>query len=97
MYHVYILYSPGGDRYYVGQTQDLEQRMTYHNELNEHSYTSKFRPWELKSSFPVASRSVALKMEKFVKNKKQRSFLERLIATPELWEDILKKIDDSVG
>jgi hypothetical protein len=47
MYHVYILYSPSADKYYVGQTSDLDLRLQYHNELNPDSYTSKHRPWEL--------------------------------------------------
>mgnify|MGYP006266271713 CR=1 len=32
MHYVYILYSPGSDKYYVGQTSDVGQRLQFHNE-----------------------------------------------------------------
>ena len=45
MHHLYILYSPSSDKYYIGQTPDLETRLLFHNELSEDSFTSKHRPW----------------------------------------------------
>lgn len=40
MHFVYILYSPGADKYYIGQTPDMEKRMIFHNELGT-GFTSK--------------------------------------------------------
>ena len=35
MYYVYILYSLTSDKYYVGQTDNLELRLKFHNELSD--------------------------------------------------------------
>jgi len=84
MYHVYLLYSPSADKYYVGQTSDLELRLQYHNELNPDSYTSKHRPWELCRAIAVADQGHAIRMERSIKKRKSRQFIERLIEEDEL-------------
>ena len=86
MYHVYLLYSPSSDKYYVGQTSDLEVRLQYHNELNPNSYTSKHRPWTLCKAIAVADQAHAIRMERSIKKRKSRNFIERLIKEDELVE-----------
>ena len=90
---VYILYSPSADKYYVGQTHDLEIRLKMHNELSLNSFTSKFRPWILKRSIDVESRAKAIKMEQFIKKKKSRKYIEALINND--W--VVEKLLISVG
>ena len=46
MYTTYVLYSPGADRLYVGQTDNLELRLLRHNEGSVRS-TKPYRPWQL--------------------------------------------------
>ncbi|MEL7190896.1 MAG: GIY-YIG nuclease family protein [Bacteroidota bacterium] len=84
-YYIYILYSPGSDKYYVGQTHNVEERLKDHNEgqrPNQHKkYTYKHRPWQLCLSFSVgSSRSDALKIERYIKSKKSRKFIKDLIS-----------------
>ena len=88
-FHVYILYAPKFDRYYIGQTQNLKARIAQHNELSEHSYTSKYRPWILQTSIQVDSRSKAMRIEKYLK-KKPRDFIRRVILDQSLRDYILK-------
>ena len=83
MFYVYLLYSVHHDKYYIGQTDDIEQRLVSHNELSEHSFTSKYRPWELKVSIAFPSRSNAIKAEHYLK-KKNKAFWQRVIAEVEL-------------
>ena len=83
MHFVYILYSPSADKYYVGQTENLELRLQFHNELSEHSYTSNYRPWDLKLSIPVLNRSMAMRIEKHIKKRKSRVYIEKLIGDNE--------------
>jgi putative endonuclease len=45
-YIVYILYSSGINRFYVGQTSNLDNRITEHNS-GESPYTSTGIPWKL--------------------------------------------------
>ena len=83
MFHVYILYSPSADKYYVGQTENLELRLQFHNELSATSYTSKYRPWELKKSIVVETRSIAMPLERLIKKKKSRKYIEYILKNEE--------------
>lgn len=63
----YILYSTGFNRFYIGQTSDLEERMRRHNCGMEKS-TKPFLPWKLVCFISKETRSEALKLEKKLKN-----------------------------
>ncbi len=45
LFFVYIIYSVAFDKYYVGQTANLCQRLATHNADRGHRYTSKYKPW----------------------------------------------------
>jgi putative endonuclease len=93
MFFVYILYSQSADRYYIGHTDDPLRRVEEHNNVIKNSYTSKFRPWILKASFPVShSRGEAKKIEIYLKKMKSRIIIEKLIKNPDEFGDILKKV-----
>ena len=79
MYFVYILRSQSTSRYYVGQTDNLEQRLKRHNS-NLVRATKGFAPWELVHFEEYETRSEAMKREKEIKNKKSRKYIEKLIA-----------------
>ena len=82
-HNVYILYAVRFDKYYIGETEDIQKRMLFHNALSENSYTSKYRPWIVYASFEVKDRSMARKIEKYLK-KKPRKFIERIADDKEL-------------
>jgi putative endonuclease len=44
LYYVYLLESVKDGRYYIGQTRDLELRLTYHNS-GRSRYTKGKGPW----------------------------------------------------
>ncbi|MDX2191129.1 MAG: GIY-YIG nuclease family protein [Bacteroidota bacterium] len=67
MYYVYILYSSSGKRYYIGQTNDVNQRLLRHNSGFEKS-TSPYSPWDLILTLTKNSRSEAMILEKKLKN-----------------------------
>ena len=92
MYYVYILYSPSADKYYIGQTENLELRLKFHNELSEKSYTSKHRPWILKKHIGVNNRSEAVRVERMIKKRKSRKFIELLISYPSEVEKLLTRL-----
>ncbi len=80
MFYIYILYSENADKYYIGQTDNVERRLLEHNEFSENSFTSKYRPWVLMAKFAVGnSRGVALKIEKHIKKQKSRKYIEQII------------------
>ena len=73
-FYVYILYSDKLNKYYTGQTNDLEDRIHRHNSGSE-KHTSKEMPWELLWSSEVSSRSEAMKLEKQIKKRGAERFL----------------------
>ena len=92
MYYIYILYSPGSDRYYIGYTDNPRRRLEEHNSDPKVSYTSKHRPWILKGSYPVGiDRGFAVKVERHIKKLKSRKIIEKLIELDDL-NFIIEKI-----
>ena len=77
MHHVYILYSHSRDRYYVGYSQDPWKRLLRHNEGINRS-TKSGRPWILLWTRPFECKADALRYERAVKNRKSRTYLQRL-------------------
>jgi putative endonuclease len=71
-FFVYILFSPHKDKFYIGFTSDLENRITRHNQKSKgftgtvysESYSSKFE---------------AMTREKQIKSWKSRSKIQQLI------------------
>jgi putative endonuclease len=79
MYFVYILYSEKNDRYYVGHTANIEQRLLEHNSGLNFS-TKPFIPWILLGFVAKETKSQATILELKVKNlNKQRklAFIEK--------------------
>ncbi len=69
---VYILYSPSKDRYYIGATDNLRDRMKRH--LGGYSKsTSPGRPWIVSYLQPFSSFAEARSFEDYLKKQKRRS------------------------
>src|SRR5271169_1499575 len=54
-FHVYILQSESTDRFYIGQTQNLEERLSYHNANYSKSLKNR-GPWKLLYQEPYLTR-----------------------------------------
>jgi len=74
-YYVYILFTKGYDKYYIGQTNAVEERLKRHNSGTEKA-TAPYRPWEILWFTEKPSRAEAMELEKKLKNLSKR----RLIA-----------------
>ncbi len=72
---VYILYSRSLNRFYVGHTSNLEDRLKRHNEGRSKS-TKAGVPWELKWRQNCKSRSEAMKLELKIKKRGISRYLE---------------------
>ena len=78
MFFVYVLRNPEG-RQYSGQTDDLGKRVAQHNSPDHHltRTTKRYRsPWLLVHHEEVASRSEALRREKWLKSGAGRAWLK---------------------
>ncbi|TVR13419.1 MAG: GIY-YIG nuclease family protein [Balneolaceae bacterium] len=80
MFYVYILFSVVADRYYIGQTSNLEQRLERHNK-GENRYTKFGIPWNLVYKEGFETRAEAMDREKKLKSSKNREYLRRVIHT----------------
>jgi putative endonuclease len=74
MYIAYILYSTKINRFYTGQTEDLERRMEEHNR-GKTSFSAKGIPWQTVFSRAFSSRAEAMRLEKFIKKRGAARFL----------------------
>jgi len=79
-FFVYIIKSLKDGSYYIGSTQNLSARLERHNQ-GRSSYTKHKIPWELVYSEEHHNRSIAMKKEKEIKNRKSRQFIESLVRT----------------
>lgn len=73
MYTVYILKNLTG-RYYIGQTDNLEQRLNRHNSGKVFS-TKNRDPWEVVYTIQKPSRSAAMVQERWIKDRGAKRFL----------------------
>jgi len=77
-FFVYILKSLKDGSYYVGSTNNLENRLKRHNE-GRVNYTKPRRPWKLVYMEEHPDRSSAAKRENEIKAHKRRAFISALI------------------
>jgi putative endonuclease len=77
-FFVYILQSLKDFSFYVGQCNDLDFRVSKHNE-GMSKYTASKKPWRLVYFEMCNSRSDALKREKEIKKMKSKIYIEWLI------------------
>ena len=74
---VYILRSVRTNQYYVGQTDNVKDRLDKHNK-GEVASTKPYVPWELVHKEKYKSRSEAVKREREIKARKSRKYIESL-------------------
>ena len=75
-YHIYIIYSIKNDRYYVGYTSDIENRLNAHNSGKNKS-TQTGRPWILKYVEYFDDELKAKHREIEIKKKKSHESIKR--------------------
>jgi putative endonuclease len=78
-FFVYILQSKKDFSFYIGQTNDLDARVSKHND-GFSKYTSSKIPWRLVYFELLESRTAVIKREKEIKSKKSRKYIEVLIS-----------------
>jgi putative endonuclease len=80
-YFVYVVRSLTSGKIYIGQTNNIEERLLRHNRVlpsKTRSYTYKNQgPWELVYNEELKTRNEALKREKELKSFKGREFIKK--------------------
>ena len=78
MFALYVLHSSRLDRYYVGHTDDLEDRLARHNQGRSKS-TKHGAPWEIVHTEDFETRSQAMAREREVKSWKSAARIRSLV------------------
>ena len=79
-YYCYILFSEKLNKFYIGSTQDLDNRLYRHNNSAGSTYTKKVKDWKLMYFETFETRSEAIMRENQIKRKKSRKYIEWIIA-----------------
>lgn len=81
MYYVYTLYNKKSDKIYIGQTENLEERLKLHkNRTFKSSFTARFEgEWALIYQEIATDRKKALLREKQLKSYQGRRFIKQFI------------------
>lgn len=78
MFKVYILKSKINGRYYIGHTEDLENRLSRHNRGLVKS-TKSYRPWRVVYTEEFENKNDAYKREFKIKSYKGGNSFKKLI------------------
>jgi putative endonuclease len=79
VYYLYILQSERTSRFYIGQTQDVPERLAYHNANYSKSLKNR-GPWRLVYTEQYKTRSEAVLRESQLKSWKDRRMIEKLLS-----------------
>ncbi|CAM3559362.1 GIY-YIG nuclease family protein [Flavobacterium chungbukense] len=92
MHYLYILYSNSSQKFYIGETKNIHERIFKHqNHFYSNSFTKIADDWEVVLTFSCNTKDDALYLENFIKRMKSKIFNNKVIANPSILEDILSK------
>jgi putative endonuclease len=92
MHYLYILYSKSLDKYYIGETNDVQNRLVKHNiNYYKKGYTKAAKDWEVVLEKQCLNKDETLFLEKFIKRMKSKVFIRKIIDNPMILDDILSK------
>lgn len=95
MHTVYILYSSCYNKYYVGETADINKRLEEHNSKAFLKSSTTFADdWRVVLSFLVTDRVAARKVERYIKDMKSKKFIEQLVNDIYYREVFFKIVED---
>jgi len=80
MYHIYAIYNSKAGKLYIGQTEDLKERLRLHNEKIFKVYTSRFNgEWIIIYTEEHPDRKITLARERQLKSYRGREFVKKHI------------------
>jgi putative endonuclease len=86
MYTVYIIYSQRIDKYYIGYSSNVQERLRKHNRHSK-GFSSTGIPWILVYVEPFDTKTEAMERESQLKRWKNRERLESLIKSGSVHPD----------
>jgi len=80
-YYFYIIYSQQLDKYYIGHTSNLDERLKKHN-TNHKGFTGKANDWAVVYTEIHPTKELAYAREREVKKWKSKIRIKELISKP---------------
>ena len=77
-YYCYILYSKKSDKFYIGYSENLKERLLKHNSKHK-GFTGNTNDWKIVYFEEFGTKQEACFRERQIKQKKSRKFIEYLI------------------
>ena len=92
MFYLYIIYSSQIDKFYIGSSHNLEERILKHNNhVYENAYTKAANDWEYMLNLKCNNKAEAQFLERFIKKMKSKVFIKKVIQNPDILKDILRQ------
>jgi putative endonuclease len=92
MFCVYILWSEKLQRFYIGTTDSIENRLAEHNSsYYPDSFSVKGMPWNLFLKIDCENSHQAYEIEKHIKKMKSSFYIKNLKQYPDMINKLLKK------
>jgi len=92
MHYLYILHSKTANKFYVGETYELKNRINSHNNhYYQNAFTKVADDWEYVLTFECQAEADAVYLERFIKRMKSKTFIQKIIQNPEILTEILSK------
>ncbi len=90
MFTVYVIYNKDHDKIYIGQTKDIDNRISLHNhKMFENSYTSRYSgEWQIIYHEEYPNRQTALKREKQLKRWRREMKIDLIEQSNPEWKDL---------
>ena len=92
MHFLYILYSQKIDKYYIGESPDIVNRLEQHNShYFKKAFTKAADDWEIAVAMELNNKCDAVYLEKFIKRMKSKTFIQKIAKNNNILLDILNK------
>ena len=92
LYYVYILFSKKLNRFYVGTTDNVDERLKEHNDAAyEKAFTIKGIPWQLFLIIDCSSSKQAYSIEEHIKKMKSKVYITNLKKHPDIIEKLIAR------
>ena len=92
MHYLYIIYSNSSQKFYIGETNNIKDRVSKHqNHFYSNSFTKIADDWKIVLIFDCIDKEEAVYLENFIKRMKSKTFNNKIINDPSILKDILSK------
>ena len=92
MHYLYIIYSDSSQKFYIGETNNIKDRVSKHqSHFYSNSFTKIADDWKIVLIFDCIDKEEAVYLENFIKRMKSKTFNNKIINDPSILKDILSK------